>query len=111
MTVIFVITKNKYFNVIEETAQTMCMDFINDNVWSQEFEPPCFCLEAWTMQGSKLGWSCGPSLPKLLADHQIVLCGGPVVYWKLSTIKKQYFDKKNLMFTHTFYDQLSYLFQ
>ena len=33
MTVIFVITKNKYFNVIEETAQAMCMDFINDNVW------------------------------------------------------------------------------
>ena len=33
MTVIFVITQNKYFNVIEETAQTMCMDFINDNVW------------------------------------------------------------------------------
>ena len=35
MTVIFVITQNKYFNVIifiEETAQTMCMDFINDNV-------------------------------------------------------------------------------
>ena len=27
MTVIFVITKKKYFNVIEETAQTMCMDF------------------------------------------------------------------------------------
>ena len=26
MTVIFVITKNKYFNVIEETAQTMCME-------------------------------------------------------------------------------------
>ena len=33
MTVIFVITKNKDFNVIEEPAQTMCMDFINDNVW------------------------------------------------------------------------------
>ena len=33
MTVIFVITKNKYFNVIEETAQTMCMDVINDIVW------------------------------------------------------------------------------
>ena len=33
MTVIFVITKNKYFNEIEETAQTMCMDFINDIVW------------------------------------------------------------------------------
>ena len=29
MTVIFVVTKN----VIEETAQTMCMDFINDIVW------------------------------------------------------------------------------
>ncbi len=25
MTVIFIIKKNKYFNVIEETAQTMCM--------------------------------------------------------------------------------------
>ena len=37
-------------------------------------------------KGSKLGWSCGPSLPELLADHQIVLCGGPVVYWKLLTI-------------------------
>ena len=34
------------------------------------------------VQGSKLGWSCGPSLPKLLSDHQIVLGGGPVVYWK-----------------------------
>ena len=33
MTVIFVVTKNKYINVIEETAQTMCMDFINDIVW------------------------------------------------------------------------------
>ena len=37
-------------------------------------------------QGSKLGWSCGPSLPELLSDHQIVLGGGPVVYWKLLTI-------------------------
>ncbi len=33
MTVIFIIKKNKYFNVIEETGQTMCMDFINGNVW------------------------------------------------------------------------------
>ena len=33
-------------------------------------------------QGSKLGWSCGPSLPKLQSDHQIVIGGGPVVYWK-----------------------------
>ena len=33
MTVIFIIIKNKDFNVIDETAQTMCMDFINDNVW------------------------------------------------------------------------------
>ena len=33
-------------------------------------------------QGSKLGWSCGPSLAKLLSDHQMVLGGGPVVYWK-----------------------------
>ena len=33
MTVIFVVTKNKYFNVIEETAHTMCMGFINDIVW------------------------------------------------------------------------------
>ena len=32
MTVIFVITKSKDFN-IEETTQTTCMDFINDNVW------------------------------------------------------------------------------
>ena len=39
-----------------------------------------------SIQGSKLGWSCGPSLPELLADHQIVLCGGPVVYWKPLTI-------------------------
>ena len=37
---------------------------------------------AMLYQGSKLGWSCGPSLPKLLSDHQIVLFGGPVVYWK-----------------------------
>ena len=33
MTVIFVITKNKDFN-IEETAQTMCIDFIDDHFWS-----------------------------------------------------------------------------
>ena len=33
MTMIFVITKYKDFNVIEETGQTMCMDFINGNVW------------------------------------------------------------------------------
>ena len=33
MTVISIITKNKDFNVIEKTAQTMCMDFINDNIW------------------------------------------------------------------------------
>ena len=33
MTVIFVITKNKYFNVIEEIAQTMYIYFINDIVW------------------------------------------------------------------------------
>ena len=32
MTVIFVITKGKDFYVIEETAQTMCMDFVNDTV-------------------------------------------------------------------------------
>ena len=35
-----------------------------------------------SLQGSKLGCSCGPSLPKLLSDHQIVLGGGPLVYWK-----------------------------
>ena len=29
-----------------------------------------------TKQSSKLGWSCGPSLPELLADRQIVLGGG-----------------------------------
>ena len=33
------------------------------------------------LQDSKLGWSCGPSLPKLLSDYQIFLCGGPVVYF------------------------------
>ena len=37
MTVIFVITRNKDFNVIEETVQTMTLysmvDFINDKVW------------------------------------------------------------------------------
>ena len=38
---IFVITKNKYLNIIEETAQTMCMDFINDNVW---------CIIDWLYQ-------------------------------------------------------------
>ena len=36
-------------------------------------------------QSSKLRWSCGPSLPKHLSDHQIVLCGDPVVYWKPCT--------------------------
>ena len=53
-------------------------------------------------QGSKFGWSCGPSLPELLADHQIVLCGGPVVYWKLLTIN---LDKIFKICTDTFYDQ------
>ena len=53
-------------------------------------------------QGTKLGWSCGPSLPELLVDHQIMLCGGPVVYWKLLTIN---FDNILKMCTDTFYDQ------
>ena len=58
-------------------------------------------------QGSKLGWSCGPSLPELLADHQIVLCGGPVVYWKLLTIN---FDNIFKVCTDTFYDQCHIFF-
>ena len=41
MTVIFVITKNKDLNVIEETAQTMCMDVINDN--NDKLCRICFC--------------------------------------------------------------------
>ena len=59
------------------------------------------------MQGSKLGWSCGPSLPELLADHQIVLCGGPVVYWEFLTIN---FDNICKMFTDTFYGQCHIFF-
>ena len=27
--------------------------------------------------------SCGPSLPRMLSDHQIVQCGGPAVYQDL----------------------------
>ena len=46
-------------------------------------------------QGSKLGWSCGPSLPKLKSDHQIVIGGGPVVYWKTHH-KRQVFKKNEL---------------
>ena len=49
-----------------------------------------FCVNRIHLQGSKLGWSCGPSLLKLLSDHQIVLGGGPVVTGKI-TIKGQYF--------------------
>ena len=39
-------------------------------------------------QGTKLGWSCGPSLPELLADHQIcyVVVRWSTEYWKLLTI-------------------------
>ena len=52
-----------------------------------------FSLVSYTtrdqLQGSKLGWSCGPCLPNLQSDHQIVIGGGPVVYWKLA-IKEQY---------------------
>ena len=59
------------------------------------------------MQGSKVGCS---SLPKLWSEHQIVLRGGPVVYWKLSTIEKQYFDNILKMFTHTFFDQCDIFF-
>ena len=33
MTVIFIITKTIFLNLIEQTAQTTCTDFINDNVW------------------------------------------------------------------------------
>ena len=51
-------------------------------------------------QGSKLGWSCGPSLPKLLSDHQIALGGGPVVYWKThhygTVFKKKFIGTDNL---------------
>ena len=47
-----------------------------------EFAPLKIVYFLCSDQGSKLGWSCGPSLPKLLSDHQIVLGGGPVVYWK-----------------------------
>ena len=59
-------------------------------------------LHVHTGQGSKLGWSCGPSLPELLSDHQIVLGGGPVVYRNLLTI---HFDNIFKMCTDTFYDQ------
>ena len=34
-----------------------------------------------------------------MADHQIVLCGGPVVYWELSNIN---FDNILKMFSDTF---------
>ena len=57
------------------------------------------------MQGSKLGWSCGPSLPKLLQDHQIVLGGGPVVYWK--THHKRTVFKKKLVGPDDFYAFIS----
>ena len=51
------------------------------------------CLNVYMLMGSKLGWSCGPSLPELLADYQIVLCGGPVVYCKILTINFERFLK------------------
>ena len=38
-------------------------------------------------QASKLGWSCGPSLPKLLSDHHIVLGGGLL---ENSLVKEKY---------------------
>ena len=60
-----------------------------------------------THQGLKVGRSCGPSLRKRLADHQIVLSGGPVVYWKLLTIN---FDIIFLMCRDTFYDQCHIIF-
>ena len=57
-------------------------------------------------QGSKLGWSCGPSLPKPLQDHQIVPGGGPVVYWK--THHKRTVFKKKLVGTDHFYAFVSF---
>ena len=36
-----------------------------------------------TVQGSKLGWTGGPSLPKIPSDHRYTRCGGPVVYQKV----------------------------
>ena len=59
-----------------------------------------------TCQGSKLGWSCGPSLPKLLSDHQIMLGGSPVVYRK--THHKGTLFKKKLIGTDHFYAFMSF---
>ena len=44
--------------------------------------------------GSKLGLSSGPSLPKLLSDHQIVLGSGMVVYWKTHHKRNTYLKKR-----------------
>ena len=69
MTVIFVITKNKYFNVIEETAQTMCMDFINDIVWCiidclYQIVPDMFLCISMIDSGNKY-----TTVEPLLYDH------------------------------------------
>ena len=58
MTVIFIITKTKDFNAIEETSQTMCMDFINDNVWCiidclYQFVPNVFLCISMIDSGNK----------------------------------------------------------
>ena len=39
-----------------------------------------------------------------------MLCGGPVVYWKLLTIKIQYFDNFFKICTDTFYEQCHIFF-
>ena len=71
------------------------------------------CKTVNRVHDSTLRWSCGPCLPKLLSDHQIVLCGGPVVFWKLLTIKKQHFELfTTFLNVHRYFLlPMSYLFQ
>ena len=76
MTVIFVITKNKYFNVIEETAQTMCMDFINDIVWCiidclYQIVPDMFLCINMIDSGNKYT-TCFSSVPVVMMNFKIV---------------------------------------
>ena len=56
--------------------------------------------------GLKIRVVCGPSLPTLLSDHQIVLGGGPVVYWKTHHKRTVFFLK--LIGTDHFYACISF---
>ena len=94
MTVIFVITKNKYFNVIEETAQTMCMDFINDIVWCiidclYQIVPDMFLCISMIDSGNKYT-TCFSS---------VVMMNFKIVY--VREVLRKYFGRSPLRPSHT----------